>query len=131
MILPFAEREYQHDSVAEDCKFAAPKMSDYEKCNSREDILKMKSPRGGFKGKYDGASGVLLAPFAVEALVKEESQDHHALILAVTRAAKDHDHSDAGLESDHDAALDHAEIVANLLWGAANGKVQETKMLYR
>ena len=63
--------QLKHDSVAEDCKFAAPKMSDYEKCNSREDILKMKTPRGGFKGKYDGASGVLLAPFAVEALIKE------------------------------------------------------------
>ena len=66
----------KYDSIAKDCNFAVPKLTDYEKYKLKEELEKLSAPRGGFEGKYKGSSGILLATFAAEVFLRKDTQDH-------------------------------------------------------
>ena len=74
---------------------------------------------------------MMLAPFLVEAIAGEDTDDPSKLALMAIHAAKEFDKSEAGLDTDYEPVIDHACIFADFMWGIANGKVPEARIALR
>ena len=123
--------ELMEESLAVDCSFAAPSHSNYDGCKDEKEFRNLKPPSKGRKNNFKGANCMLLAPYLVDAIAGEDSSDPSKLALAAIHAAKEFDKSDAGLDTDYEPAIDHANVFADLMWGIVNGKVPEAKIALR
>ena len=63
-------------------------------------------------------------------LLQEDSRDALDLIPVVLKAAEDFD-KDAPCDEDYDKMMDHAESLADWLFGVSKSLIEETKILVR
>ena len=118
--------EVVKSSLAKGCNFKAPKLSDYKKCDTREQLKKLKAN----SGPSTVSSAFILAPFLFEAMISADSNDPLELIPEAIKVAEEFDKA-TGLDAEIDPAMKHAEEFADWCWGAAMGEVDETKFLVR
>ena len=109
----------------------APNHKNCDECNDENGFRNLKPASRGAKNDCKGANCLLLAPFLIEAIAGEGTDDPSKLALVAIHAAKEFDKSEAGLATNYEPAIDHARVFADFMWGVAHGKVPEARIALR
>jgi hypothetical protein len=115
--------ELNMESLNQVASFQAPKLDEFQECNTIEDVANLKSTR---HNKFECAQFVILAPFQAKAILQSESTDPRDWFLAVKKAAEEYDENKEELTN---SASHHNKFLYSVLWGAINEKLSEVRVI--
>ena len=120
--------ETMTSSALADCNFDAPSLTAYKKCKDTKELANLTTDGDG---TFKGSSMFILAPFVRDAVVGADTNDPLKLIPIVIHAGEQFDKDNAVLDDNYERGIDHAEVLADWLWGAYQKKVPETRFVLR
>ena len=107
-------------SALADCNFDGPSLTAYKNCKESKELADLATDGDG---TFKGSSMFDVAPFVWDAVIGAATKYPLEFILIIIRAGEQFDRDNAILDDNYERGVDHAEVLADWMWGAYKKKV--------